>query len=140
MPIGMPIGMIVMQRGKLAVVLAGLLVAAGAAGSASAADEVLPKHINRDTLRAVRDGLDYLARTQGSDGGWHDAGGQAYPVAVSALAGMALLAGGNTPTRGHYAQQVKGVTEYLIGCSTDTGLITGPNQESGRPMHGHGLR
>ncbi len=68
---------------------------------------MLPKHINRETLKAVRDGLDYLARTQGGDGGWHEAGGQAYPVAVSSLAGMAFLAGGNTPTRGHYAQQVK---------------------------------
>ena len=100
---------------------------------------MLPKHINRETLKAVRDGLDYLARTQGGDGGWHDAGGQAYPVAVSSLAGMAFLAGGNTPTRGHYAQQVKQVTEYLLSCSTDNGLLTGPNQENGRPMHGHGF-
>ena len=83
-------------------------------GRARAAEEVLPKHINRETLKAVRDGLDFLARTQGGDGGWHDSGGQAYPVAVSALAGMALLAGGNTPTRGHYAQQVKQVTEFLL--------------------------
>src|SRR5580704_11478396 len=101
-----------MPYGKLGLVLAGLLaLVGGASRMAQAADEVLPKHINRDALKGVRDGLDYLARTQGSDGGWHDAGGQAYPVAVSALAGMALLAGGNTPTRGHYAQQVKGVTE-----------------------------
>jgi hypothetical protein len=100
---------------------------------------VLPKHINRETLKAVRDGLDFLARTQGGDGAWHDAGGQAYPVAVSSLAGMALLAGGNTPTRGHYAQQVKAVTEYLLSCSTENGLLTGPNQDSGRPMHGHGF-
>ncbi len=66
-----------------------------------AADEVLPKHVNRETLKAVRDGLDYLARTQAGDGGWHDteADGptrrpfrrwpawRCWPVAIRLLAG-----------------------------------------------------
>jgi hypothetical protein len=60
-------------------------------------------------------------------------------VALSSLAGMALLANGNTPTRGHYADEVQKTVEYLLGCSTNTGLITGPNQDSGQPMHGHGF-
>ena len=103
------------------------------------AEEVLPKHVTPATLKAVRSGLDYLARTQGEDGAWHDRGGSAYPVAVTSLAGTALLANGNTPTRGRYAPQVKLTSEYLLKCSTSTGLITGPGQDSGRPMHGHGF-
>ena len=83
--------------------------------NSSRADEVLPKHITAETLKAVRSGLDYLARTQADDGAWHDGqGGQAYPVAMTALAGTALLANGNTPTRGRYAAQLQRGTEYLL--------------------------
>lgn len=104
------------------------------------AEEVLPKHITPETLKAVKLGLDYLARSQGNDGGWHDTqGGEAYPVAMTALAGTALLAHGDSPTRGHYAPQVQGAVEYLLACKTPSGLITGAGQESGRPMHGHGF-
>ena len=35
--------------------------------------------------------------------------------------------------------QVAQATEFLIGCSTKTGLLTGPNEDSGQPMHGHGF-
>jgi hypothetical protein len=111
-----------------------------AAPRAASAEELLPKHVTPETLKAVRLGLDYLAREQASDGAWHDSqGGQAYPVAVTSLAGMALLANGNSPTRGRYAPQVAATVEYLLGCSTPNGLITGPGEESGRPMHGHGF-
>ncbi len=29
--------------------------------------------------------------------------------------------------------------EFLVRCATPTGLITGPSQDSGQPMHGHGF-
>lgn len=58
---------------------------------------------------------------------------------MAGLAGTAFLAHGNSPTRGKYAKNVQGVVEYLVRCSTPTGLITGPGQDSGMPMHGHGF-
>ncbi|HEY2881841.1 MAG TPA: prenyltransferase/squalene oxidase repeat-containing protein, partial [Pirellulales bacterium] len=106
------------------------------------ADEVLPKHITPETLKAVRSGLEYLARSQSDDGAWREGqGGQSYPVAMSALACTALLANGNSPTRGRYAEQLKRGTEYLLSCAAanKSGLITGPNQDNGQPMHGHGF-
>src|SRR5882724_10081680 len=106
----------------------------GAVGRA--AEEVMPKHITPATLKAVRAGLDYLARTQSGDGSWQDEGGQAYPVAMTGLAGTAMLANGNSPTRGRYARQVEKSVEFLLSCSTPSGLITASNQDSGRPMHG----
>jgi len=112
----------------------------GATTFAHAAEEVMPKHITADTLKAVRAGLDYLAKSQGSDGAWGgDQGGRAYPVAVASLAGMAMLSHGNTPTRGKYAPQIKATVDYLTKCSQPSGLITGPGQDSGQPMHGHGF-
>ncbi len=119
------------------------LAAAGAMWASApraAAEEVMPKHVTAATLKTVRAGLDYLARSQAGDGSWtNDEGGRAYPVAITGLAGTALLANGNSPTRGRYAPQVERAVEYLLGCSTPTGLITGPSQDNGQPMHGHGF-
>ncbi len=121
--------------------LAGLVVIAWFSASPShSGDELLPRHVTPDTLKAVRAGLDYLARTQENDGAWRESeGGRAYPVAVSSIAGMAFLAHGNTPTRGKYAPQVEATIDFLLKCTGTTGLITGPGQESGQPMHGHGF-
>jgi hypothetical protein len=101
--------------------------------------EVLPKHVTPETLRAVVRGLDYLAGIQSDEGSWIGGGGQAYPVAMTGLAGTALLAHGNSPTRGKYSKNVQATVEYLVRCSTPTGLITGPGQDNGIPMHGHGF-
>src|SRR3954447_15469314 len=97
-------------RASLACCLALLLGVPCARG----AEEVLPKHITPQTLKAVRAGLDYLARSQGDNGSWqNDQGGESYPVAMTGLAGTALLANGNTSTRGRYAPQVEKAVEYL---------------------------
>ena len=101
--------------------------------------EVLPKHVTPETIRAVVKGLDFLAAQQAEDGSWITGGGQAYPVAMTGLAGTALLAHGDSPTRGKYSKTVQGAVEFLVRCATPTGLITGPNQDSGIPMHGHGF-
>lgn len=117
----------------------GLAAALGPHAGGQDGKEVLPKHITPETLRAVTKGMDYLAANQADDGSWIAGGGQAYPVAMSGLAGTALLAHGQSPTRGKYAKTVQGVVEFLVRCSTTTGLITGPGQDNGQPMHGHGF-
>ena len=101
--------------------------------------EVLPKHVTPEALKAVTKGLDYLMAQQSDDGSWSTGGGQAYPVAMTGLAGMAFLAHGNSPTRGKYSRSVQGAVEFLVRCATPTGLITGPAQDNGIPMHGHGF-
>ena len=54
-------------------------------------------------------------------------------------AGTAMLAHGNSPTRGKYAKNLQGTVEYLVRCATPTGLLTGASQDGGQPMHGHGF-
>ncbi len=134
------------RRGFLDQCRAGAVATLAGAGclagtrTAWAQKEVLPKHVTPETLKAVLKGLDYLAAQQAEDGSWiGDAGGQAYPVAMTGLAGTAFLAHGNSPTRGKYAKNVQSAVEYLVRCGTPTGLITGPSQDSGMPMHGHGF-
>ena len=104
------------------------------------AQEILPKHITPKTQSAIKKGLEFLAKTQSDDGSFSGGkDGRAYPVAMTSLAGMAFLANGNTPSRGPYADRVAKIVEYLTSNVQPSGLITGPTQEQGYSMYGHGF-
>src|SRR5215213_6160111 len=62
---------------------------------------------------AIDKGLKFLATRQQEDGSFA-ASGYGRNAAVVALAGMAWLAGGSTPGRGPYGDEVKRVSEYLL--------------------------
>ncbi len=98
-----------------------------------------PRGLDGRTVASVRKGLKYLANTQNRDGSWRS-GGQTggYPVAMTSLAGLALLAAGNTATQGQYAPQVSRAATFLARSCQKTGLIARPEEES-RCMHGHGF-
>lgn len=58
-----------------------------------------------------------------------------YRAAQTALSGMALLANGNTPTRGQYAADVRAVINYFINkAQTPDGVYS---HSDPRPMFGH---
>ena len=104
-------------------VLIGLL--ARGVAPARAADELLPKYVNPATQKAIKNGLDYLAKSQSDEGNWSSGqDGTAYPVTMAALGGMAFLANGNTPSRGPYADNMRRVVNYLITQGRPNGLIT----------------
>ncbi|MCH8966453.1 MAG: terpene cyclase/mutase family protein [Planctomycetes bacterium] len=99
----------------------------------------LPELITPQTKEAIDRGLAYLARTQDRDGSWSNRTrfGQ-YPVAMTGLAGIALLMDGNTTTQGRYAAHVDRAAKYLVRSSSPSGLIARETGES-RPMYGHGF-
>jgi len=104
------------------------------------AQDILPKHITPQAQAAIKKGLDFLAKTHSQNGSFSmGQDGQAYPVAMTSLAGMAFLANGNTPSRGPYAEHVAKIVEYLTSNIQENGLITGPSQEQGYSMYGHGF-
>lgn len=116
-----------------------LVVLLGVGGQTVFAGDILPELVTNKSLASVRKGLDYLAEQQQSDGalgGTSDTG--TYPTAMTALAGMAFLASGNTTTRGPYADQVRGIADFLSQQSQPNGLIAS-GSENGRPMYGHGF-
>ena len=84
--------------------------------------------------RSTRDGLAFLARTQSSIGNWTT---PPYPVAIGALAGLALLCSGSTITQGTYATQIKRTTDFLISRSRKNGLIGEIDDQ--RYTYGHGF-
>jgi hypothetical protein len=104
-----------------------------------AQEELLPRHITPEAVKSIKKGLDYLATQQAPDGGFTtNPDGKTYPCAMTALAGMAFLANGNTPSRGPYADQVRKTAAYLMSQAHDDGLIAAP-AEAGYSMYGHGF-
>jgi hypothetical protein len=114
-----------------------------AAGSTSRADEIPQKYRGM-----VRKGLEYLAKQMkpvGQKQGYWASNGTAYPVSMTALAGMAFLMEGSTPRAGKYKEQINRATEWLLARSNKgnnrDGLIgdTTNSNEAARYMYGHGF-
>lgn len=82
-------------------------------------------------------GLQYLAREQRNQGYWEASGGQ-YRVAMTALAGLAMLSEGSTPNEGKYAKNIRNALNYILEMrQKDTGLIG--FKEDYHYTYGHGF-
>jgi len=121
--------------------LKAVLALLAAAGGLRAADiRTRPALITPETEQAIQKGLAYLARTQSRAGSWYAKSQYTgYPSAMTALAGLALMAAGNTPTEGEYAVNVRRAVDYCLSCANRNGLIARIGEEGSRPMYGHGF-
>lgn len=98
-----------------------------------------PPEISPATRQAISHGLEFLARSQNRDGSWRTIGGAGdYPVAMTSLAGLALLASGSTPTQGPYARNVSTALSFVLRSARRDGLIAQLEEEQ-HCMHGHGF-
>jgi hypothetical protein len=104
---------------------------------------------------ALMRGIDWLAKTQEKDGTWPatglkartapsgDGSGTFAPVAVTALATLALLAAGNEPERGPHGRETSRAVDWLVARtdldarSERAGYIAADGDALSR-MHGHG--
>ncbi|MEM9110710.1 MAG: prenyltransferase/squalene oxidase repeat-containing protein [Planctomycetota bacterium] len=104
---------------------------------------LLPKHFNEQTQKAIGRGMAYLASTQHPDGSWRgNTDGATFPVTIASLSGMAMLAGGNTTSRGPYASNVKKAVRFVLSqADPNTGIIArkGGQNEAGWIMYPHGF-
>lgn len=94
------------------------------------------KIADEKALKAISRGLDWVANTQSRLGHWSANEGR-YPTAMTALAGMALLAEGSTTTQGKYAENIRKAVDYLVSRSRQNGLIGDPRNDD-RYTYGHG--
>ena len=117
-----------------------LAVLATCAAGLRSQEVVYPPGVTREIHEAVQRGLEWLARNQANDGSWRNSGGYgSYPAAMTGLAGMALVAGGSTPTRGRYWREVRDSIDFLLKhADPGTGVVSVPAEE-GRSMYGHGF-
>jgi hypothetical protein len=92
----------------------------------------------------IRKGLEWLAKQQHREGYW-GANGNGYPVAMTALAGMAMLMEGSSLSNGKYQDNIRRAVEWLLNKAQKgnqrEGLIGNPDNpnEAARYMYGHGF-
>lgn len=95
--------------------------------------------ITPTTTAAVEKGLAFLSKSQAHDGSFGNGGA---PVATTSLCGLAFLAGGHTPGRSKYSQNIKKAADYLLKNTSRQGYINegagGMRGRGGSGMHGHG--
>lgn len=107
--------------------------------TAGAIPPTRPPEITRETQTTIERGLEYLVKNQARDGSWRTMGANGdYPVAMTSLAGLALLAAGNTPTEGKYARNVSDALSFILQSARRDGLIAQLEEEQ-HCMHGHGF-
>ena len=96
--------------------------------------------INRNTQLAIDESLRWLATTQQHADGSFGTGQYNGNVAVTSLAGLALMSGGYQPGRGRYGEQVTRAVRYIIQAEDPNipGFISTRNAFHG-PMYGHGF-
>ncbi|MGO8690255.1 MAG: prenyltransferase/squalene oxidase repeat-containing protein [Thermoguttaceae bacterium] len=88
--------------------------------------------------RAIDKALGWLAGRQNDDGSF-GSGAYRANVGICGLSGMALMAGGSTPARGPYGQQVDRALDYVLANAQASGFICEPAATSHGPMYGHGF-
>jgi hypothetical protein len=96
------------------------------------------REMSPEVQAAIERGLGYLARSQNPSGSW---GNGSAPVATTAIAGMAFVAGGHLPGRSKYGENVKKAVNFLLKCSGRSGYINEAGAQrgaGGSGMHGHG--
>jgi hypothetical protein len=117
-------------------------VAAGLVLSGLAVPKVRGDQVPKEYRATIKKGLEWLAKEQKKDGHW-SANGDNYPVAMTGLAGLALLMEGSTIRQGRYADNIARATEWLMENerTRNNGLISNPNHpgEQARYMYGHGF-
>ncbi len=92
---------------------------------------------------AIDAGLAYLAREQGQDGAL-GTGQHRGNVAITALGGLAFMAGGYQPGRGRYGDNVTRAVDYIVrhadrNTVPNAYFLTNPAAAFHGPMYGHGF-
>ncbi len=93
--------------------------------------------IPKEYQKPIDKGLEWLAKAQQRDGHW-DATGGMYPVAMTAMSGMALLMEGSTLSDGKYSNHLRRAADWLMGVAQRNGVISPLNQLGRGYMHDHG--
>lgn len=107
-------------------------------GDPSAASTLsIEQEITPELLAACQRGLAYL-KTQQNDDGSFGLGRYGRNVGIASICGLAFMADGHMPGQDDYGQVVKKTLDFVLSCSTETGLIASDSTSHG-PMYGHGF-
>lgn len=107
-------------------------------------EELLAKYDGKDTVKAVSQGIKWLADSQENVGKWSPqkyGGREEYTVALTGLSLLCFTAEGNTHVKGKYAKTVNRAVKYLISVQEPNGLLNTPlpKNRSVNYMYNHGI-
>lgn len=88
-------------------------------------------------LASIDKGLSWLAERQAPDGSFGSLSHYGPHVGITGLAGIAFMADGNMPGRGRYGDAVDKCLTFMLGQSSESGLLAA--ETSHGPMYGHGF-
>jgi hypothetical protein len=130
------------SRAQRAAIVAVVVVGAAQAGLARASSLEPPAEVERvemtpATQLAVQKGLAWLASMQAADGSYGSTSNYGRHVGLTGLAGLALMSDGSVPGRGKYGTQIEGCINFILSCSSESGLLAA--ETSHGPMYGHGF-
>lgn len=108
---------------------------AGTATSAPLKD--VGQEISPELIEVCKRGMEFLSAQQNTDGSF-GLGRYGRNVGIAALCGLAFMADGHMPGQDKFGHSVEKTLEYVLSCSTETGLIASDNTSHG-PMYGHGF-
>lgn len=95
--------------------------------------------LNSAAERGVIKGLDFLARNQHSQGAI-GSGSYSDSVAVTALAGIAMLSSGSTPGEGPYGEHIERALEFVLDNTSRSGFVANTRSTAHHgPMYDHGF-
>lgn len=110
----------------------------GASALLATPREAMAGKLDPKIQREVQRGLDWLAKEQRRQGYWEANSGQ-YRIAMTALAGNALLCEGSTTTRGRYAKNISLAVDFLLDSALPNGLIGYKNDYHYTYGHGYSM-
>jgi hypothetical protein len=97
-----------------------------------AADLITP-----ETERAIKLGLEWLAKSQNADGSF-GTGTYRGNIAVTSLAGLAFMESGSSPGRGPYGTQIDRALTFVMDNTSPSGFIAVAAASTHGPMYSHG--
>jgi len=101
--------------------------------------QMVKELLTPEVKKMTREALEYLARTQDTDGGWSDTQFQSN-TGVTALCCMAFMAEGSRPRIGKYGKHVNSGIEFLLkNVKKGSGVIAGKGSYQYGPMYEHAL-
>ena len=128
-------------RTALVLLACGVLLPGKAAFSQDQNRSDARRLVTPETRRSIQAGLTFLAARQETDGSFGSGSQNRYRrnIGVTALSGLAFLAGGHTPGDGPYGQAVNRAVDFLISRCSPNGFIVEPTSHTHGLMYGHGF-
>lgn len=111
---------------------------APAQDAARSADTRSVNLVTPETDRAIERGLSYLIRQQHTNGSF---GSNQYTdnIAITSLAGLAMLSSGSTPGVGPYGESLDRTLKFVLDNTSPSGFVVVRHGTSHGPMYCHGF-